>query len=144
MVQLLSRKSDPNVIRLLRLLRDESVAPKEKEAMISYDASLREASDSFCVNCGRCCVLECTAREESLLTGKVYCKLHDGAGAPAGYPVREPDPDPARNSKPITCRLAGPGTFYALGEMMEENGKAPLPCYLQIRKAMKRHEGELA
>ena len=141
----ISRKRDKvGTVRLLRVLKDNRILDKDKGHVITYDPDLREASDSFCVSCGRCCPVRCTAREYDVAENRVYCKLHDGKGKPAEYPVRVPDPDPNRMSKPDTCRKGGPGTFYLSMEGLDEAGEPTTPCYQEMKKAMVKYRKHLA
>jgi len=140
---LASKKRDHiNTVRLLRVLRDKRLSPGEKDHLIRKSPELREASDSFCVQCGTCCPLMCTAREYNLYDGKVYCRVHNGTGEPGSYPIR--DPDPSRLSKPDTCREAGPGSFFLVMEKLERDGEPTIPCYREIKKAMAKYREHLA
>ncbi|MEE9405845.1 MAG: hypothetical protein V3V26_00390 [Candidatus Aenigmarchaeota archaeon] len=145
MVLAISRKRDKvGTVRLLRVLKDSRIFLEGKNHIIANTPDLREASDSFCVSCGRCCPVRCTAREYNIMDNKVYCKLHDGRGEPAEYPVRTPDPDPDRMSKPDNCMKAGPGTFYLSMERLDDVGEPTTPCYQEIKKAMVKYRKHLA
>lgn len=81
---------------------------------IKADEELIEASNSYCVQCGKCDKRFCS-NKEIREDGMTYCLLHDNSGKTYPYEKKIPEIDdiyykldPEKFAKPKVCHTIGP------------------------------------
>ena len=98
-------------------------------SIIKADEELVEASNSYCVRCGRCCTPRCRNKEVGN-DDLVYCLLHNNLGNkyPSGKVIPEYEAtnnklDPDIYAKPLVCHTYGPHLSFLFAMRGEEEGK---------------------